>query len=638
MLRFVHFPKMTHSSCLFMAEIQLFCQPLKNNSTFDFKFTCMNVSKSWQLWAFTPIICLLLSFQAMAQTGGYTQKVSAELKFALERGEKCDFIAILKGKADISLVSKLSTKEAKARFVDQKLRETAHNAQQELIAYLKNRPVFANSLYLVNAVAVEQADWAMVNDIAQMASVERIVADPWVYFGGTVQGDQLAVSNRNGTTWGVEKIHAPAVWDMGFKGQGIVVGGADTGYDWMHPALIGQYGGWDGVNADHNYHWHDAIHEINPLNNDSFPTPASNPCGLDASAPCDDNSHGTHTMGTMAGFDGVDQRIGVAPEAKWIGCRNMERGWGKPSSYIECFQWFLAPTDINGQNPDPNKAPDVINNSWYCSAEEGCTDLAVEGLIHQALINLRASGVVVIVSIGNSGPNCSSAKGAPGYFEESLSVGATEQSDTVAKFSSRGPVDRDSSFRLKPNVVAPGAGVWSSIPGGGYAPFWGTSMAGPHAAGMTALILSANPALRGQVDVVENILEETAVPLYDTLDCLIPGNISPNNAYGYGRIDALAAVNAALALVPVQNIGEPSAHVFPNPSSGSVYFDFENCPGPVDIEVFDVQGKRVYAGNSSIHFREIVPVELKNCSSGVYFYRVKTETTSFKGKIELLRR
>src|SRR5690606_6949367 len=192
--------------------------------------------------------------------------------------------------------------------------------------------------------------------------------------------------------------------------------------------------------------------EINPFNADSI-----NPCGLDSKVPCDDNGHGTHTMGTMIGLDGPNQ-IGVAPEATWCACRNMERGWGTPFTYLECFEWFLAPTDLNNQNPDPTKAPHVINNSWSCPQAEGC-DSSNWMLLDMAVMNLRLAGTVVVVSAGNSGSGCGSVSTPAAMFEGSFSVGATRENDTIAGFSSRGPVFVDGSLRLKPNVAAPGVSV-----------------------------------------------------------------------------------------------------------------------------------------------------------------------------------
>ena len=129
---------------------------------------------------------------------------------------------------------------------------------------------------------------------------------------------------------------------------------------WTHNALKPQYRGWNGSTADHNYNWHDSIHS------------GGGACGPNTQAPCDDNGHGTHTTGTTSGDDGAGNQIGVAPGAKWIGCRNMDQGNGTPATYTECFQFFIAPTDLNGQNPDPTLRPHVMNNSWGCPPSEGC--------------------------------------------------------------------------------------------------------------------------------------------------------------------------------------------------------------------------------------------------------------------------
>src|SRR5262249_22773970 len=150
----------------------------------------------------------------------------------------------------------------------------------------------------------------------------------------------------------LERIRAPQLWTLGFLGQGIVVGDADTGFAWEHPALKPHYRGFDGATADHAYNWHDAIHDAG----------AGNLCGSDAPAPCDDAAHGTSTSGLLVGDDGAGNAVGVAPAAQLIGCRNMGRGAGTPARYTECFEFFLAPTDASGGNPRPDLGADVINN------------------------------------------------------------------------------------------------------------------------------------------------------------------------------------------------------------------------------------------------------------------------------------
>jgi serine protease AprX len=312
---------------------------------------------------------------------------------------------------------------------------------------------------------------------------------------------------------------------------------------WQHPALRPHYRGWNGSTGEHDYNWWDAVHA--DLDGDG-----TNPCGFNTKAPCDDdtgNSHGSHTMGTAIGDDGAGNQIGVAPGAKWISCRNMDSGIGRPSTYIECLQFFLAPTDLQGRNPDPARRPDVVGNSYACPTNEQCT----QDSLRVAVDNMRAGGIFMSVSAGNEGPNCSSVVWPPSHYDSSVSVGATDINDAIAGFSSRGPVTIDGSGRPKPDLVAPGVGVRSSTRTG-YGALSGTSMASPHVGGAVALLWSALPNLRRDVDATERLLEQTAVQRTSTQVC--GGNTAtavPNNVFGYGRIDVLAAYRAAAGPTPV---------------------------------------------------------------------------------------
>jgi subtilisin family serine protease len=148
---------------------------------------------------------------------------------------------------------------------------------------------------------------------------------------------------------------------------------------------------------------------------------------------------------------------------------------------------------------------------------------------------------MTVVSAGNEGSNCSSVAEPPGIYDASYSVGATNSSDDIAGFSSRGPVTVDGSNRLKPDISAPGVNIRSSIPGSYQGGWQGTSMAAPHVVGAVALLWSARPALRNRIDLTEDILNPTALDLHST-QCGDPPDTVPNNVYGWGRLDALAAV------------------------------------------------------------------------------------------------
>jgi subtilisin family serine protease len=412
-------------------------------------------------------------------------------------------------------------KSERTRLVADELRSHAERTQAPLIAMLEQLGVDYRSYWIANMIWV-RADVGALQSLAGRTDVRRVDANPRVRVA-LPRSEPISSRSTAAIEWNILQVHADDVWSMGYLGDGVVIGGQDTGYQWDHPALINQYRGWDGVSASHDYHWHDAIHS------------SVGACPGDSLSPCDDHSHGTHTMGSMVGDDGGVNRIGMAPHAEWIGCRNMDQGNGTPQSYSECFEWFVAPTDLDGQNPDPAMAPDVINNSWLCPESEGCS----QDTLLTVVDNTRAAGIVVVASAGNDGSSCSTISTAPAHYSGAFSIGATSSTDTIASFSSRGPVTVDASGRMKPDVSAPGVGVRSSVPTDGYSNKSGTSMAGPHVAGLVALLLGARPDLKGRVDEIETLISSSSLALTTTEGCGGDAtDVVPNNTYGHGRIDA----------------------------------------------------------------------------------------------------
>jgi subtilisin family serine protease len=460
---------------------------------------------------------------------------------------QAEFLVVLADQADLSGAESLRTKEEKGWYVYRALYDKAQATQKPIINWLKSNAVEHQSFYIVNMIWVKGTiDVALT--LAARPDVRRIDGNPVIHNNlpqPSITSDKVAAPDA--IEPGISYTNAPQVWAMGFTGQGTVVADGDTGFQWDHPALKQHYRGWNGLVANHDYNWHDAIHM-------ELGTNGTNPCGYNLTTPCADQAHGTHTIGTAVGDDGGTNQIGMAPGSKWIGCRNMEEGIGRPTTYLECFQFFLAPYPVGGTpaQGDPAKAPDVTTNSWGCpignppAGEQCVTDSLQAGIEAQ-----RAAGIVTVVAAGNAG-SCSTVSDPPSFYAASFTVGALiTGTDTIASFSSRGPVTADASGRIKPDISAPGTNTRSSVPGNGYNSFSGTSMATPHVAGAIALVLSAQPSLRGKVSTIEAILKDSSVHINSAL-CSSSGSW-PNNVYGYGRLDALAAANMALTTFSPQS-------------------------------------------------------------------------------------
>jgi len=458
-------------------------------------------------------------------------------------GAQAEFFVVLEKQANLTGVLTLKSRLAKGTFVYQTLFKTAQETQKPIRDLLDARGAEYRSFYLVNAILVK-GDRSLAKMLAARTDVRRIDGNPEMrqalpepqepddFLTDLLAGKAVATVEP-----GISYVRAPQVWSLGYTGQGVVVAGADTGYRWTHAALKNAYRGWNGTTASHDYNWHDSIHA------------GTGSCGHDSPAPCDDQGHGTHTMGTIVGLDGANQ-IGMAPGARWIGCRNMNMGAGTPATYIECMEFFLAPYPVGGTTSqgDPSKAPNMTSNSWTCPTSEGCT---TPNILLTAVSNTRAAGIVMVVAAGNSGSACSTVSDPPSFYDPSTTVGALNTgADTIASFSSRGPVTADGSNRIKPDIAAPGTSTRSAYNTSdtAYTSLSGTSMATPHVVGGVALLLSAFPSLAGNADAIESRLTSSAHPITLTATtCGSAAGAVPNNVYGFGRLDAGCEVPAKVS-------------------------------------------------------------------------------------------
>lgn len=229
---------------------------------------------------------------------------------------------------------------------------------------------------------------------------------------------------------------------------------------------------------------------------------------------------------------------GVAPKANFIGCLSLNGSTGTLDAALDCWQFALQPSDLDGENADTSRRAHIVSNSWgfvgYHTIFEMFRNLADV---------LRAAGIFVAIAAGNSGEDGCGTISSPGVYENVFTVGAVDNTGDITDFSSRGPVPEAVGSHIKPDVCVPGLRIRSSIPGGHYGISSGTSMATPQVAAAVALLWEAIPALNRDVESTEQLLRISAQGRAST-ECGSTLQSIPNYLYGHGNIKILDALDA----------------------------------------------------------------------------------------------
>lgn len=444
------------------------------------------------------LLSLILLLAVASPPGSHSSHADDALSPALEEAFQADelqrFIVLLEDQPEQPETVATTDEARKARYATQTAFVSEHQRSVRAVVgreVRRGRAFDPTYLWIVNAIVVTGTK-DLAQTLANRSDVAAVLPNEQARVAGFAPAPAAAPE------WNLERVKATEAWADGVTGAGAVVGSIDTGVQWDHPALIRQYRGWNGTTANHNYNWADFESDV------------------PAQAPFDDYAHGTHVTGIMVGDDGGSNHVGVAPNAKWIAAKACDAdGVCFSDRILMAMQWMQAPTDLAGANPDPTKAPDVVVASLGDTCENE--------IYRAALQSWRAAGILGVFSGGNT-----SFVPKPACYPEAVAVGATDANDNVPSWSGHGP---STYGEIKPDLVAPGVSIRSTIPGNGYQFLSGTSMSAPHVAGVAALLASLSGAVTD--DVIEALLAAGAADM---------GPAGPDNAYGAGLVDAAGAL------------------------------------------------------------------------------------------------
>jgi subtilisin family serine protease len=497
----------------------------------------------------TCLVCLFAIAGCVAEKGEKEKAafkkevVTPDLLQELEKRKPDEFVRIIvrlkeqfSPAARMSVLAQEGNRKARRQALVNSLRAFTQKSQEPVVAKLKryqDQKAVKNvrRLWLSNVITME-AKKSVIRDIAAIEGVKY------------VKQDIRRPVFLQGPSWNVAHINADDVWTSpGYTGNGVVVAVIDTGIDVDHPDLANRL--WINAAEDINHDGHFTAADNNGVDEDGNGY-IDDVIGWDFDAgdntPDSWTDHGVHVAGTVAGDGTGGTHTGVAPGARLMTlCYSAQIVAGQAEAW-EAMQYAL------------DNGADIVNfssgwkDAWAPDYEtwRDNADVLIDG------------GVLYVVAAGNDQPHVSAPGDilVPARAPRALAVGAVDNTDTIASFSSQGPTSWASVTNyedyiyppglLKPDVSAPGVSVLSTVDGGGYENnfIWsGTSMASPHVAGVAALLLEKDSTLLPHE--LMYIIRETAVDL---------GAVGKDNVYGFGRVDALAAANYNYQHSPVYDL------------------------------------------------------------------------------------
>ncbi|WP_305044086.1 S8 family serine peptidase [Geoalkalibacter sp.] len=456
----------------------------------------------------TLALIFFLSTSAGSLAAELDPGLAAQMQAAAP-GETLPVILLLSPAEEVVRLAEKHGRKQRGALV-RELKERARRTEQPLVALLRQHGIVdITSLWLVNGLAFS-ASPALLD---QLRDLEEVAA---LHLDEAVAPVEVAPSFAHFVAgWNVNRVQAPALWNLGYRGAGRVVALLDSGVDLNHPQLGPRWRG--GVNS-----WFD------PFDNTTQPSDFR-----DLGEAGQSLAHGTAVAGVLV----AGANLGVAPEAQWIAARIFHPTRTPLQSHIlAALAWVLDPDG----NPATDDAPDVLNGSWGLTSQNVCNQA-----YRPAIQALKAAGIAVVFAAGNSGPAAATSE-SPANYPESFAVGASDSQDLVASFSARGPSPSACGQGLYPDVVAPGVGITTTDLDGTFASVAGTSFAAPHVAGILALLMEAFPT--APVAHLEQALRVSAV------DLGVPG---PDQSAGYGLVNA-AAAHAYLAFTPPPQLLGPA--------------------------------------------------------------------------------